>query len=182
LLHPFFLYLDIYIKKYQLLSSGDRIIECYSREDPKLQSVWNTDVSRLTFIIKQCIGEENETKWIKDSCGTTLLQLIIVPLYNAISEMMKMYVEAINSIINTKDMKHTTTCNLVEKSKFALEIIQEVVKGKVHHKTIKYISPHLEFDKQRNKIVGLCSDIIDKPRVKKLEEYLLERYCNGDLE
>ncbi len=49
-------------KLHQLL--GDLIIKEYKKENPKKQSIWSTDVSRLTFILKQAVKNTKKGKWM----------------------------------------------------------------------------------------------------------------------
>jgi hypothetical protein len=48
---------------------GKAIVEEYKKENPKNQSMWSSDVSRLTFIVKSVISEKSKlkkSKWISD--------------------------------------------------------------------------------------------------------------------
>ena len=66
---------------------GDIIVGHYKKEDPNQQSIWNSDASRLSFLIKDIIGEKS--KWIKDNEGVKLRQLVIKPITALIEDFIK---------------------------------------------------------------------------------------------
>lgn len=57
---------------------GDIIINEYKKNDPKRQSIWCTDASRMSFIIRKNISGVNE--WHKDKKGLNFINLIIDPI------------------------------------------------------------------------------------------------------
>jgi len=136
---------------------GKIIISCYSKDDPEMQSMWGVDVSRLTFIIKQCIGDGNESEWVRDYNGVKILKMIINPLYEEISSMMKIYTSAVYDSLKETGKCHTKTRNLIEKTKVAMNIVKEIAESKIQQKTLKFISPHFGFCK-KEKIINKHSD------------------------
>jgi len=58
---------------------GDIIIKEYKKEDTKTQQIWTTDVSRLSFLVRQILNE-TEKVWMSDKKGTCLLKMIIKPM------------------------------------------------------------------------------------------------------
>ena len=66
---------------------GDIIVRHYKKEDPNQQSIWNSDATRLSFLIKDIIGEKS--KWIKDNEGIKLRQLVIKPITALIEDLIK---------------------------------------------------------------------------------------------
>lgn len=72
---------------------GDLIIKQYKTKNKKKQSLWNTDISRLTFIIRECIEKDknNEIDWITDKQGKKILELIIKPLINHLKDILDKY-------------------------------------------------------------------------------------------
>ena len=47
---------------------GKAIVEEYKKDDPNDQSMWSSDVSRLTFIVKSVMGK-SKSKWVSDKNG-----------------------------------------------------------------------------------------------------------------
>jgi hypothetical protein len=70
----------IYHHKQRLLANylGDFIISHYKKENPAEQSMWTSDTSRLTYIIKELISQ-NKTSWNPDKRGIKTKGCIIEP-------------------------------------------------------------------------------------------------------
>lgn len=65
---------------------GDILIKYHKKEDISKQSIWNTDTSRWSYIVKVLPDE-----WIKDKNGIVMLDKCIKPLLNYITDLMKKY-------------------------------------------------------------------------------------------
>ena len=48
---------------------GKIIVKEYKKENPQKQSIWSSDTSRLNFVIKQMVGENDVSEWISDKSG-----------------------------------------------------------------------------------------------------------------
>ena len=57
---------------------GDIILKYIKKEDPDEQSVWNSDVSRLTYLIRDLVNDE-ET-WQRDVEGVLFTKYVITPI------------------------------------------------------------------------------------------------------
>ena len=73
---------------------GDIILKHYKKDDPSQQSIWNSDATRLTFLIKDIVGKKSE--WITDRKGAKLRQLVIEPIINLVEELINEYSDKIN--------------------------------------------------------------------------------------
>ena len=62
------------------------LIEEYKKDKPKEQSFWNTDVARLSYVVKDKIN--NDSKWISDKKGIILSSYAIQPLVNKLKDRM----------------------------------------------------------------------------------------------
>jgi hypothetical protein len=120
---------------------GDAIVECYSARNPKMQSVWGTDIARLMFIIKEQVGDSDKSEWVKDHNGTKILKLIIKPIYKKISEMMEDYTKRIYDTIKKKGISHIECARLTEQSEKAFEIKATIFNNKIQKATLRYIAP-----------------------------------------
>src|SRR5207249_8087833 len=69
---------------------GDMIIKFYKKEDPSQQSLWNSDTSRLTYIIKELLNNNN-SDWLVDKKGIKTCNYIIDPLLQYIDVIIKKY-------------------------------------------------------------------------------------------
>ena len=73
--------LDCYIR--------DIIVKIYIKDDKKMQSIWNTDTSRLKYLIR---GKyKNKQHWLDDTNGNQIIEIVIKPILNKIFELMKDY-------------------------------------------------------------------------------------------
>ncbi len=136
---------------------GNIIITNYTHENPKKQSAWGTDISRLTFIIKKNKrnGKNNESEWTHDYNGVYIMRTIIDPIYDEVKNIMceyslKIYKKMINDSLKPSD--HTY---LASKHTSALEILGMIKIKKFQRSTLKYIAPHFGFDSS-------ITDIIDE--------------------
>ena len=143
---------------------GDFIIKFYKKDDPNNQSLWNTDTSRLTFIIRQIMKKKND--WHYDKKGIKVCKIIINPLLDNIKTILKEYISDINDKIignkNTdsdtdseiydcesdykkahKELDNNDKLKLVNDQKTAIQIITEINNKTLSEDIIKYISPRL---------------------------------------
>ena len=128
---------------------GDSIVEEYKKTNPKHQSVWECDGSRLSFIVKDYIGTDGKSEWLKDKNGKKILETIIDPIYLTIKELMVKYLKKCHEknkrtdIILTRD----ETDKLIEHLNSSAELIKKINEGgKMQKKTLKYIGPYFEMD------------------------------------
>jgi len=57
---------------------GDIILKYIKKENPDDQSVWNSDVSRLTYLVRNLV--EDEQKWQRDVKGVMFTKYVITPI------------------------------------------------------------------------------------------------------
>ena len=69
---------------------GDSLVAIYKTPDPKNQSVWNTDSSRLNYLIKHAIGRK-KAGWMMDKKGVLVVTNIIAPVLDYLREKMNSY-------------------------------------------------------------------------------------------
>ena len=134
-------------KLHQLL--GDLIVKEYKKENPKRQSVWSSDVSRLTFIIRQVVGDTKSNKWIVDKNGIDLTKLIIQPLVGKVIELLKCFVKKCNEKIQkiekvnklSNELEYMTRERLRNMEK-ANSVIMSIKLKKMNIEILKYIAPY----------------------------------------
>jgi len=85
-----FLDLVIYENEKETLHKfiGEFIIKYYKKNNSSLQSLWNTDSSRLTYVIRQ-LSANNKLEWIIDKDGIETTKIIIKPLLEFIHTILK---------------------------------------------------------------------------------------------
>ena len=116
--------------------------------DPAEQSIWTTDTSRLTYVVKQLISN-NSTKWIIDKKGVETKKYIITPLIKKIQELATDYhksqvLDVDFDECSQKEIDKMTNIN--EKYK---NFVANVLNGKLHEDILKYLSPHLSFNNKK---------------------------------
>lgn len=129
-------------KLHQLL--GDLIIKEYKKEDPDIQSVWSSDVARLTFIVRQVVGDTKKNKWIVDKNGIDLTKLLIEPLVNKVIELLREYVVECHNYIKTAN-NSIDDIEIMEKLKYmqkANTVVMEIKLKILSTEILKYIAPH----------------------------------------
>jgi len=100
---------DTILHKYKHKTLVDYIskllIEEYKKDKPKEQSFWNTDVTRLSYVVKDKIN--NDSKWISDKKGIILSSYAIQPLVNKLKDRMtkshKKIIKDNNKYIDERD-------------------------------------------------------------------------------
>ena len=127
---------------------GDIIISIYKKEDPELQSMWATDTSRLTYLIKKQQEDENSI-WIVDKKGVETIKYVIDPIIEKIKTLSRMYLD------NNPPIKYDESSNYDSELIMTIEktyvgLINDIDDKKIHQKVLKYISSHFYFDKSKN--------------------------------
>jgi len=118
---------------------GDFIIKCYKKDDPSQQSMWNSDVSRLTYIIKELFANK-ESVWNHDYKGVKVKKCIIDPLLKYIRDIINQY-----WIVSMDNFNKFETNKLIELQEIlvSLQLIKnDIDTGILADNMIKYIAPH----------------------------------------
>jgi hypothetical protein len=127
---------------------GKILIKFYKKDDSKSQSIWNTDISRLTFIIKYL--SDNKDEWYVDKMGIKTIETIVIPLLdyiklkidNHVMQSNKNYMEFLNS--HSVDEAIAFNTKLQEAVQLSLEFKNNTISKNI----IKFIAPVFSFDKK----------------------------------
>lgn len=147
-------YFDNYMLE-ELLA--DIIIQEFKKQNEEEQQFFATDVSRLTFIVRQALkthvikkNEKEKCIWLTDKKGTSIVESIIVPL---LSEVHTMLIEHIREW--ESEQKNTHIMSKIEKIGnrilSAREITLNIIKGDYKEKTLQLISPYFQFKTTKSK-------------------------------
>ena len=122
---------------------GDMLIQIYKKQDPNQQAVWNTDYTRLNYLIKELI-DNSTSDWIVDKKGIKTKKYLINPLLGYIKPMLLAYQ---NKIFNKINEGNSNQCEkrMNDMSTIA-EIIRTIDDGNLGNGILKYISPHFYLD------------------------------------
>ena len=126
---------------------GDYIIKLYKKEEPKDQAMWSSDVSRLTYIIRESYNKKSNV-WTYDKKGAQTKKIIIEPALNYLRETLFDYCKKNSGSIKESVLKHMITAN---------EVIQLIDSGKLADDIVRYIAPEF-YIKQ-----------IEGPEIKQIE-------------
>lgn len=123
---------------------GDFIIQNYKKEDPSQQAMWSSDISRLTYIIKELLATKKSI-WNHDYKGIKTKTYIIDPLLKYIKDYIDDY------WISTLD-KYTShkvdNVNKYHKIYITLHQIKKDIENDVLGSCIiKYIAPYFYMDR-----------------------------------
>ena len=117
---------------------SDFIIKTYKKDDPAKQSLWNSDTSRLTYLIREIITN-NKVDWKVDKKGIKTTKFIIEPILEYIDQQIRNYVESyeVNHKISAKEAERQ-----MMKLKSGMEIIKSIETKVLSEEILKYITPH----------------------------------------
>ena len=122
---------------------GSFIIKLYKKDDPKIQSIWNTDDSRLTYLIKELLNNKS-SNWVIDKKGIKTTEYLIDPLLLHIKKLLTSYQK--NLIIPDLNQNSVEVEFILENSKKIIELTNDIDDGLISKEVLKYISCHLRFD------------------------------------
>jgi|688.fasta_scaffold234011_1 hypothetical protein len=124
---------------------GNFIVKYYKKDDPSKQSMWSSDISRLTYIIKELLVN-NESIWNHDYKGVKIKKYIITPLLKYI----KTYIDEywISHLDNFKKLNLEHLINYQKTYQSLYKIKKDIDNDNLSDDIIRYIAPHFSMDKQ----------------------------------
>ena len=125
---------------------GDFIITCYKKENPSEQSMWTSDTSRLTYIIKELLANNNSI-WNHDYKGIKTKEYIITPLLKYIRSYIDEY--WVKQLDNYKDMNLDRINKIHNTYQVLYKIKKEIENDVIGYEIVKYMAPHFYMDKER---------------------------------
>ena len=127
---------------------SDFIIKTYKKDDPSKQSLWNSDTSRLTYLIREIITN-NKVDWKIDKKGIKTTKFIIEPILEYIDEQVRDYVESykVDHRVSAKEAERQ-----MMKLKSGMEIIKSIETKVLSEEILKHITPHFYLIKNDDSI------------------------------
>jgi len=118
---------------------GNIIVEAYKKKDPNKQSIWNSDTTRLTYIIRDLINKKPD--WTVDKKGIKTGKYIIDPLLEYIRKEVTEYIleNGAEKYIHLSEYmlnKHAEKLNSCGK------ILASIDNKSLSRLVLKYIAPH----------------------------------------
>ena len=124
---------------------GDFILKIYKKDDPKNQSIWNADDSRLTYLVKILLNNKS-SNWIVDKKGIKTTTYLIEPLLSHIKALLVIY----QTNYTTPEICQNAVEleMLLENSKKIMELVNDIDDGIIGKDILRHISSHLKFNEQ----------------------------------
>ena len=120
---------------------GDFIILIYKKEDPQKQSLWSSDTARLSYIIKELLGN-NESSWNQDPKATKIIKYIIDPMLKYINDQINDYCKNDDNLVDLLDPIYEESQNNSNIYRRLGEITSNIEKEILHKDIVKYITPY----------------------------------------
>lgn len=80
---------------------GNIVVAIYKKDNPSEQSMWNTDNTRLTYFIKDIIGDD--AGWISDKRGLHVKDRVIMPMLRYIKRKLHSYCDTAHERPSTEE-------------------------------------------------------------------------------
>ena len=122
---------------------GGPIINLYKKENPGDQSIWSTDINRLTYLIKELMVN-NSSNWIIDKKGIKTKEYLIDPLLEHIKNLIIFY-QKHNMTLSTNSVEIEFTLEL---NKRILKLVDDIDDDVIGNNLLKYISTYLYFNEK----------------------------------
>ena len=123
---------------------GDIIVNHYKKDNPEEQSIWNSDASRLTFLIKDIVGKKSE--WIKDKKGMKLRELVIKPILSLVEKLVKDW-QTEQEYISIDDLDREQMDDRMSDTTNAIGVLKDIASNKLGEDISKNLSPRFGLNK-----------------------------------
>lgn len=131
---------------------GKIIVGIYKKNDPKIQSLWSSDVSRQNYVIKNIANnkiikiENNPSKWINDKNGVKLKKTVIKPFLEQVKSIGEQFIEE-NKIDNEEDSDDQDNNENLEVMIQIADINKNIKNELLEKEICKLIAPYFQPDK-----------------------------------
>lgn len=136
---------------------GDPIVEIYTHKDPTMQSIWNTDTSRLSYLIRKTLDKED--RWIIDKKGANVTKYIINPICKKIRTMALEYRQEFDDESDAEKMMLVND--------ICVRLVHDIDKNKLQKGILKYISPHFHMTNKDKELISVDTKKKKKKRKSK---------------
>lgn len=131
---------------------GDMIVKLYKKDNEKDQSIFNSDTSRLTYIISKVLYKDGETKWHIDKGGVNTKGIIIKPILEELRPLIVEYHH--RKCVRQEETDDWRRLRIEEKS---LTIIKNIDNEVLHDKILKYMAKCFYLDTSKKTILKKTS-------------------------
>lgn len=134
-----------YYQKNKILNKflGDLLINWYKKEDPTQQSIWNSDVARLTYVIKELMAN-NKSCWNQDHKGLKTKEYIIHPLLEHIKSIIIKHLKKLPIVANNSI---EDIIIILENAGALTQIKKDIDDGVLGEEIVKYLAPFFSIER-----------------------------------
>ena len=121
---------------------GNILVAHYKKEDPSEQSIWNSDCTRLSYVIRKLVDDKPD--WITDKKGIKLRESIIKPLLDYLKTIVQKHVSRESMRVNL------TTCDLrshVHSMEVSSNLVKHIEDSTVADDLVRYLAPYFYINK-----------------------------------
>jgi hypothetical protein len=118
---------------------GNIIVSFYKSDNISKQSLWCSDLSRMTFLVRILPDGSQCNRWISDGQGEMVKTKVIKPLLNYIATCIDSY--------NIKTLLSNKTSE-IEKCSILNDIVLSIRNNNLTKEVTKYIAPHFTLNQK----------------------------------
>jgi hypothetical protein len=119
----------------------------YKKEDPSKQSLWSSDVGRLTYVIRNAVTD-GRVIWSTDKNGIQVTEIVIKPILNFMKPILQKFnLDCSNEILNNTKLKNSKMIEMSEYQKLAIQIIVLIDNKSLERDIIKHMAPQFYWNK-----------------------------------
>jgi len=144
------------------------IIKEFTKDDITCQSIFNTDTTRFSYIIRELILDDT-SEWVPDKNGVKATKYMITPLLIYIRELLNEHqYNNITPRYRQENMDIDTMEALITEGKTIIELLNELDDGIMSKKILRFIGPYFKFDKNKLKaIIGKPKKTLPNKKINK---------------
>lgn len=155
---------------------GNFLIKHYKKDDPSQQSLWNSDTTRLSYLVKELL-KDDESRWHRDPNAIRLTSCTISPFLAYIKSKTSNYV-TINQKFLEKNRFKSLDVNEIQKTVENMRTLTElnivIDNGNLTTDIIKSITPHFYLD--NNQMTKQIEKIKQQEPKNKVKQPKIEYY------
>jgi hypothetical protein len=118
------------------------IVKAYKTPNPEDQTFWNTDAARLSYILRDAVGDV--TEWQTDKGGVKIRNMVIEPMLENMKLRMIEYLEKCNNMIVDKNNKDKVS--ILKEMEEIHELIDVINSKTLAKDIIRCIAPQFHLD------------------------------------
>ena len=122
---------------------GDHIVKLYKKKIFSEQSLWNTDSSRFSYIIRTIIDDNPD--WIVDKNAVKVKNYLITPLLEYIKTELNKNIKKILKV--NYEVDNRTAIENLKKVNIINDMIDDISDGVIATEILKYITPQFYINK-----------------------------------